>query len=53
LISSKIRRKDDPYNTVVAGLVAGAVGAQKNRLLSSGLFSLYSGISNTMGNIAK
>lgn len=41
----KLRKKDDPWNSVVAGATAGAVGSQKGAFVGSYVFGMYSGIS--------
>jgi len=40
----KLRKKDDVWNSVVAGAAAGAVGSQKGRFVGSYVFGAYSGV---------
>lgn len=50
LALKKYRQKDDSCNSIVAGALAGAVGAKNNRVFGSTLFSFYSGASYMLSN---
>ena len=45
ILLQKVRNKDDSINKFISGTLAGYAGAEKNRIMSAGIFGVYSGSS--------